>query len=337
MGKNSKTLKSNSGQEPCDPTVRKKLKLDTPTTAEKFAVKESSNMPYSLYPNRSNEDDDLEDLLETAKEESSMHTDSSFSNHARFDQPSANTMVPIDRKPMPLVRNASENSSKPLNMIAYNTICALQLTHGPPVPLNVSGFNKSPSYKNSINPPIYDSNPFKAEVTPSGQAAFVSRLFLDTRNYENFRYLDTHSITFKSEKDVFLTGFSQYLVVMQRVQTNFEFTLLEGDSLDSDDYYAKRLRVLSQGVFAMSRTSIPAKQKMITINLDNQVKVEKNQFYTLKIMNVTKHPEFQTYKGFNGFEINYPFSFFPTKSSDFMSIKTCVKSGQIPELIYKNS
>ena len=125
-------------------------------------------------------------------------------------------------------------------------------------------------------------------------------------------------------------------MIKSSVQVTLQYVLMQGDSLDSDEYFEKKLSIMCQGDVLMSRYKIPPRQKTIPILFEFPIKIEKNQFYTLKLMNTTKNIEFHTYKGINGFERNYPFSFYTTRSPDYMNIKTCVQSGQIPEILYRN-
>ena len=193
------------------------------------------------------------------------------------------------------------------------------------------GLTKSVSCSGSAN---YDSN----IQLPATKAPFlsISRLFTDEINHENYKYLDIHSVSFKCDRELLIIGFSQYLMIKSSVQVTLQYVLIEGDSLDSDEYFEKKLNILSQGDTLISRNKISARQKSMPILFESPIKIEKNQFYTLKVMNTTKNVEFLTYKGVNGFEKNYPFSFYVTRSPDYMNIKTCVKSGQIPELLYNN-
>ena len=55
----------------------------------------------------------------------------------------------------------------------------------------------------------------------------LQRLLLDEMTYTHFSYLDLHAITFKTEKDLLLRGFSSYSIHKPEITATFDYVLMQ--------------------------------------------------------------------------------------------------------------
>ena len=160
----------------------------------------------------------------------------------------------------------------------------------------------------------------------------VSRFKLDGKNYECFRYLDVHAITFKANREVMLVGFGHYTIFNPQVIGVFEYTLMEGDSVDQADEMNATPKVVFLNTFTLTKDSNSS--KIMPVTFDKPIKILKNKFFTLKVLNKTKNVVFHCFKGINGIEKCFPFTFQPSRFNDANDIHTGTRRGQIPEFIY---
>lgn len=163
----------------------------------------------------------------------------------------------------------------------------------------------------------------------------VARLFLDDSNFDSFKFLDAHAITFKSDKEIFLRGFGQWKVAKPiGLQAYFDYFIYEGNSVDEDPN-GKPLKTVLNGSFKIECKKMNSNSKIEDIQFDNPVRIKQGCFYTLKLENKTKGVTFSCFRGIDGLEKMDPFTFSASKIySDSVEVYTNPKKGQIPELFY---
>ena len=83
--------------------------------------------------------------------------------------------------------------------------------------------------------------------------------------------------------------------------------------MDQDEYDRKPLDIIHSGTFKLKRNKT---FKVEIILFENNVRIEKNTFYTLKLVNKTKHVTFDTFRGTDGCEHWAPFRFYESNGSD---------------------
>ena len=93
-------------------------------------------------------------------------------------------------------------------------------------------------------------------VDPPRELKFevVSRFKPDGKNYERFRYLDIHAITFKADREVMLVGFGHYTIFNPEAIGVFEYTLMEGDSVDQADEMNAPPKVVCLSTFTLKKS-----------------------------------------------------------------------------------
>jgi len=172
----------------------------------------------------------------------------------------------------------------------------------------------------------------KLEQIEEKDIKYCKRLKLDDKAHQTFKYLDTHTITFKSQEELTLLGFKHYNAYQATFVAILDYTFLEGEAADQTDDMSLPPRVLASGTFRLTRDD--PKSTMVNVMFKNPVKIEKQRGYTIRVVSKSKAGLYMSYKGTNGLRIAPPFMFMKSKYSDMAQVITEVNKGQIPELIY---
>jgi len=172
----------------------------------------------------------------------------------------------------------------------------------------------------------------KLEQIEEKDIKYCKRLKLDDKAYQTFKYLDTHTITFKSQVDLTLLGFKHYNAYQATFVAILDYLLLEGEAADQTNDMTLPPRELATGTFRLTRDD--PKSTMVNVMFKNPVKIEKQKGYTIRVVSKSKAGLYHSYKGTNGLRIAPPFMFMKSKYSDMAQVITEVNKGQIPELIY---
>jgi len=203
-----------------------------------------------------------------------------------------------------------------------------------PTPIRSSGYGKGSvgrtfedSQKLEIGEKMSQSVNLSKATTK--KYTHLSRFILDTVHQDKILTGENFSLTFSTDREIFLIGFAQYMMSKApQSAAVLEYVLISGDNADDES----PSKILVSGKIKLNSN---VNLKQVPALFDKQVKIQKNRFYTIKVTN--KGDDLQLYRGTNGTEKKIPFSFYNSKSNEGRKMKNNVKKGQIPELYFTNS